>query len=77
MTFRFCLSETVKEQYGGNIIGNASKEFMVDDIVNIGIGIPEMVSRFARKSGMLDMVTLTVESEESEDFRFQEKHLEQ
>ena len=34
----------------------------VDDIVNIGIGIPEMVSRYARKCGMLDMVTLTVES---------------
>ena len=34
----------------------------VDDIVNIGIGIPEMVSRYARKCGMLDMDTLTVES---------------
>ena len=46
-----------------NIIGKrASKELRVDDIVNIGIGIQEMVSRFARKSGMLDMVTLTVES---------------
>lgn len=46
-----------------NIIGKrASKELRVDDIVNIGIGIPEMVSRFARKRGMLDMVTLTVES---------------
>ena len=46
-----------------NIIGKrASKELRVDDIVNIGIGIPEMFSRFARKSGMLDMVTLTVES---------------
>ena len=46
-----------------NIIGKrASTELRVDDIVNIGIGIPEMVSRFARKSGMLDMVTLTVES---------------
>ena len=46
-----------------NIIGKrASKELRVDDIVNIGIGIPEMVTRFARNSGMLDMVTLTVES---------------
>ena len=46
-----------------NIIGKrAAKELRVDDIVNIGIGIPEMVSRYARKSGMLDMVTLTVES---------------
>ena len=46
-----------------NIIGKrAAKELRVDDIVNIGIGIPEMVSQYARKSGMLDMVTLTVES---------------
>lgn len=47
----------------GNIIGRrAAQELRVDDIVNIGIGIPEMVSRYARKNGMLDMVTLTVES---------------
>ena len=37
-------------------------ELRVDDIVNIGIGIPEMVSRHARKIGMLDNITLTVES---------------
>ena len=61
-----------------NIIGKrAAKELRVDDIVNIGIGIPEMVSRYARKSGMLDMVTLTVESGESEDSRFRVRHLEQ
>ena len=35
---------------------------LVDDIVNIGIGFRRLVSRYARKSGMLDMVTLTVES---------------
>lgn len=47
----------------GNIIGRrAAKELRVDDIVNIGIGIPEMVARHARKNGILDMVTLTVES---------------
>lgn len=47
----------------GNIIGRrAAMELRVDDMVNIGIGIPEMVSRHARKIGMLDMVTLTVES---------------
>ena len=34
----------------------------MDDIVNIGIGIPETVSRYARKNGMLDNITLTVES---------------
>ena len=34
----------------------------MDDIVNIGIGLPEMVTRHARKNGMLDNITLTVES---------------
>ena len=52
-----------KNNVPANIIGKrAAKELRVDDIVNIGIGIPEMVSRYARKSGMLDMITLTVES---------------
>ena len=47
----------------GNIIGRrAARELKPDDIVNIGIGIPEAVSRYARKNGMLDQVTLTVES---------------
>lgn len=47
----------------GNIIGRrAASELRVDDIVNIGIGLPEMVSRHARKNGMLDNITLTVES---------------
>ncbi|MDO4475779.1 MAG: CoA-transferase [Lachnospiraceae bacterium] len=45
------------------IIGRrAEKELKEDDIVNIGIGLPENVSRYARKSGMLDKITLTVES---------------
>ena len=52
-----------KNSVVGNIIGRrAAMELRVDDIVNIGIGIPEMVSRHARKNGILDMVTLTVES---------------
>lgn len=47
----------------GDIIGKrASLELRADDIVNIGIGLPENVARFARMSGMLDKVTLTVES---------------
>lgn len=47
----------------GKIIGKrAEKELKPEDIVNIGIGIPENVSRYARKTGMLDQVTLTVES---------------
>ncbi len=60
---RECVYETKKNSVTGNIIGKrAAQELRVDDIVNIGIGIPEMVSRYARKCGMLDMVTLTVES---------------
>ena len=56
-------SKQSKNSVVGNIIGRrAAKELRVDDIVNIGIGIPEMVSRHTRKNGMLDMVTLTVES---------------
>ena len=52
-----------KNNPAGNIIGRrAAMELRVDDIVNIGIGIPEMVSRHARKSGMLDNITLTVEA---------------
>ncbi|MCF0134116.1 MAG: propionate CoA-transferase, partial [Blautia sp.] len=47
----------------GRIISKrAEKELKPDDIVNIGIGIPELVTRYARKSGILDQVTLTVES---------------
>ena len=46
-----------------DIIGKrASMELKEGDIVNIGIGIPEMVSRYARKSGMLSRITMTVES---------------
>ncbi len=42
-----------KNSVTGNIIGKrAAQELRVDDIVNIGIGIPEMVSRYARKCGM-------------------------
>ncbi len=46
-----------------NAIGRrAARELKPDDIVNIGIGIPETVSQYARKIGMLDQITLTVES---------------
>jgi len=46
-----------------NIIGKrASEELQVEDIVNIGVGIPETVCKYARISGMLDKITLTVES---------------
>ncbi len=46
-----------------NTIGRrAAKELHEGDIVNIGIGIPETVSRYARKNGLLDKITMTVES---------------
>ncbi len=46
-----------------NTIGRrAARELNEGDIVNIGIGIPETVSRYARKNGMLDKITMTVES---------------
>lgn len=52
-----------RDNTAANIIGRrACKELRVDDIVNIGIGIPEAVSRYARKTGILDKITLTVES---------------
>ena len=45
------------------IIGRrAAKELRIDDIVNIGIGIPEAISHYAKKNGLLDHITLTVES---------------
>ena len=52
-----------KDTLPSRIIGRrAAKELRIDDIVNIGIGIPEAVCRYARKNGMLDHITLTVES---------------
>ncbi|SNU05822.1 propionate CoA-transferase [Lachnospiraceae bacterium] len=46
-----------------DIIGRrASQELHEGDIVNIGVGIPEYVSRYAKESGMLNKITLTVES---------------
>lgn len=46
-----------------DIIGKrATKELSEGDIVNIGIGIPETVSKYAKEEGILDKITLTVES---------------
>ncbi len=45
------------------IIGKrAAMELKPDDIVNIGVGIPETVTKYARENGILDKITLTVES---------------
>jgi propionate CoA-transferase len=50
-------------QVSHDIIGErAAKELQPGSVVNIGIGIPEMVGRHASKSGMLEKITLTVES---------------
>lgn len=46
-----------------HIIGKrAARELHQEDIVNIGIGIPETISAYAKENGMLDHITLTVES---------------
>ena len=46
-----------------DIIGNrASMELNIEDVVNIGIGIPENVGRHASKRGILSQITMTVES---------------
>ncbi len=44
------------------IAKRATNELHPDDIVNIGIGIPENISRFAKQRGILSKITLTVES---------------
>ena len=52
-----------RDSVAARIIGRrAAQELRRDDIVNVGIGIPETVSYYARKNGMLNRITLTVES---------------
>lgn len=56
-------SEKKKISTAAQIIGRrAAKELKKDDIVNIGIGIPETITKYARKNGILGDVTLTIES---------------
>ncbi|MDY5348968.1 MAG: CoA-transferase [Candidatus Ventricola sp.] len=56
-------AEHRRESVASSIIGRrAAQELRKEDIVNIGIGIPETISRFAKQNGMLDHITLTVES---------------
>lgn len=50
-------------QISHEVIGErAAQELQAHSVVNIGIGIPEMVGRYASKSGMLEKIALTVES---------------
>ena len=50
-------------QVSHEVIGErAAQELHANSVVNIGIGIPEMVGRYASKSGILEKISLTVES---------------
>lgn len=56
-------SASRERSVASHIIGRrAARELRQEDIVNIGIGIPEMISQYAKQNGMLDHITLTVES---------------
>lgn len=56
-------SASRERSVASHIIGRrAAQELRQEDIVNIGIGIPEMSSQYAKQNGMLDHITLTVES---------------
>ncbi len=47
----------------GDIIGRrGAEEIKPGYVVNVGIGFPENVPRYAREAGVLDKITLTVES---------------
>ena len=47
----------------GDIIGRRGAEVLkAGDVVNVGIGFPENVPRYAKEAGLLDKITLTVES---------------
>ena len=56
-------SASKQRSTASHIIGRrAARELRKEDIVNIGIGIPEMISEYAKQNDMLDHITLTVES---------------
>lgn len=52
-----------KQNAASDIIGErASRELRAGDVVNVGIGIPESVSKYAEQSGLMEKITMTVES---------------
>ena len=53
----------VRADFSADIIGRrAAKELCRGDIINIGVGIPEKVSKYAAAAGILQDLTLSVES---------------
>ena len=56
-------SGKVRSDFSADIIGRrAAKELRRGDIINIGVGIPEKVSKYAAAEGILPELTLSVES---------------
>lgn len=56
-------SGKVRADFSADIIGRrAAKELRRGDIINIGVGIPEKVSKYAAAEGILQDLTLSVES---------------
>ena len=56
-------SGKVRTDFSADIIGRrAAKELRRGDIINIGVGIPEKVSKYAAAAGILQDLTLSVES---------------
>ena len=56
-------SGKVRRDFSADIIGRrAAKELRRGDIVNIGVGIPEKVSKYAAAAGILQDLTFSVES---------------
>ena len=56
-------SGKIRADFSADIIGRrAAKELRRGDIINIGVGIPEKVSKYAAAEGILQDLTLSVES---------------
>jgi propionate CoA-transferase len=56
-------SGKVRDDFSADIIGRrAAQELQRGDIINIGVGIPEKVSKYAAARGILQDLTLSVES---------------
>jgi propionate CoA-transferase len=57
------LKPRARDDFSAEIIGErAARELRAGQIVNIGIGIPEMVGKYASKKGILKDIAITVEA---------------